>query len=214
MEIMSLTIAVEFIVQTLGLAYAPISNKSTQARIFIRVAIAAALFGFFCSVVSITIKKKTNSKKWADYVLDLAIVLDVFCVLFQAARFVPLHFLPLTYVANVVIIVVIVIIVVHYRHWKVMITCTVFHQCENFRSQKFNLFQPISDRFGAYFGLNRTVSGQIKKGKKKRVMSARVAASMATQHIHVYWTWVLQPNHRTHAFQLIIDIIHKYHNYR
>ena len=63
MEIMSLTIAVEFIVETLGLAYAPISNKSTQARIFIRVAIAAALFGFFCSVVSITIKKKQNSKK-------------------------------------------------------------------------------------------------------------------------------------------------------
>ena len=116
MEIMPLTIAVGFIVQTLGLAFAPISNKSTQARIFIRVAIAAALFGFVCLVVSITIKKKTNSKKWAGYVLDLAIVLDVFCVLFQAARFVPLHFLPLTYVANVVIIVVIVIIVVHYRH--------------------------------------------------------------------------------------------------
>ena len=34
MEIMSLTIAAEFIVQTFGLAYAPISNKSTQARIF------------------------------------------------------------------------------------------------------------------------------------------------------------------------------------
>ena len=34
MEIMSLTIAAEFIVQTFGLAYAPISNKSTRARIF------------------------------------------------------------------------------------------------------------------------------------------------------------------------------------
>ena len=34
MEIMSLTIAARFIVQTLGLAYAPISNKSTWARIF------------------------------------------------------------------------------------------------------------------------------------------------------------------------------------
>ena len=116
MEIMSLTIAIGFIVQTLDLAYAPISNKSTQARIFIRVAIAAALFRFVHIVVSITIKKKTNNKKWADYVLDLAIVLDVFCVLFQAARLVPLHFLPLTYVADVVIIAVIVIIVVHYRH--------------------------------------------------------------------------------------------------
>ena len=62
------------------------------------------------------LRKSKTAKKWADYVLDLAIVLDVFCVLFQAARFVPLHFLPLTYVANVVIIAVIVIIVVHYRH--------------------------------------------------------------------------------------------------
>ena len=111
-----MTITAEFIVQTLGLAYAPISNKSTQARIFIRVAIAAALFGFVCLVVSITIKKKKNSKKWADYVLDLAIALDVFCVLFQVAGFVPLHFLPLTYVANVLVIATIVIVVVHYKH--------------------------------------------------------------------------------------------------
>ena len=73
MEIMFLTIGVRFIVQTLDLAYAPTSNKSTRARIFLRVVIAVALFGFVCSVVSITIKIRTNSKKWADYVLDLAI---------------------------------------------------------------------------------------------------------------------------------------------
>ena len=62
-------------------------------------AIAEALFGFVYLVVSITIKIRANSKKWVDYVLDLAIVLDVFCVLFHAAELVPLHFLPLTYVA-------------------------------------------------------------------------------------------------------------------
>ena len=45
MEIMSLTITAEFIVQTLGLAYAPISNKSTKPG-FLCLAIAAALFGF------------------------------------------------------------------------------------------------------------------------------------------------------------------------
>ena len=73
MEIMFLTIGVRFIVQTLDLAYAPTSNKSTRARIFLRVVIAVALFGFVYSVVSITIKIRTNSKKWANYVLDLAI---------------------------------------------------------------------------------------------------------------------------------------------
>ena len=66
-------------------------------------AIAEALFGFICLVVSIMIKIRANSKKWADYVFDLAIVLDVFCVLFHAAELVPLHFLPLTYVADVVV---------------------------------------------------------------------------------------------------------------
>nr|POE80737.1 hypothetical protein CFP56_75755 [Quercus suber] len=115
MEIMSLTIAIGFIVQTLGLAYAPISNKSTQARIF--------KSGYSNSIVwvcllscSIMIKRRTNNKKWANYMLDLAIVLDVFCVPFHATGIVPLHFLPLTYVANVVVIAVIVIVVVHYRH--------------------------------------------------------------------------------------------------
>ena len=73
MEIMFLTIGVRFVVQTLDLAYAPTSNKSTRARIFLRVVIAVALFGFVYSVVSITIKIRTNSKKWANYVLDLAI---------------------------------------------------------------------------------------------------------------------------------------------
>ena len=48
--------------------------------------------------------------------LDLAIVLDVFCVLFQAAGIVSLHFLPLTYVADVLVIAVIIIVVVHYKH--------------------------------------------------------------------------------------------------
>ena len=103
---------------------------------FLCLAIAATLFGFVCLVVFITIKRRTNSKKLANYVLDLAIVLDVFCVLFQAAGILPLHFLPLTYVADVVVIAVIVIVVVQYRHWKVMVTCTVFHLSENFRSQK------------------------------------------------------------------------------
>ena len=79
-------------------------------------AIAEALFGFICLVVSIMIKIRANSKKWADYVFDLAIVLDVFCVLFHAAELVPLHFLPLTYVADVLVIAVIVIVVVHYKH--------------------------------------------------------------------------------------------------
>ena len=87
----------------MGLAYAPTSNKSTRAKIFIPMAIAEALFGFICLVVSIMIKIRANSKKWADYVFDLAIVLDVFCVLFHAAELVPLHFLPLTYVADVVV---------------------------------------------------------------------------------------------------------------
>ena len=49
---------------------------------FLCLAIAATLFGFVCLVVFITIKRRTNGKKLADYVLDLAIVLDVFCVLF------------------------------------------------------------------------------------------------------------------------------------
>ena len=83
---------------------------------FLCLAIAAELFGFVCLVVSITIKRRTNSKKWADYVLDLAIVLDVFCVLFQAAGILPLHFLPLTYVADVVVVAIIVIVVVYYKH--------------------------------------------------------------------------------------------------
>ena len=83
---------------------------------FLCLATIAALFRFVCLVVSITIKRRTNSKKWADYVLDLAIVLDVFCVLFQAAGILPLHFLPLTYVADVVVVAIIVIVVVYYKH--------------------------------------------------------------------------------------------------
>ena len=113
MEIMFLTIGVRFIVQTLDLAYAPTSNKSTRAKIFIPMAIAEALFGFICLVVSIMIKIRANSKKWADYVFDLAIVLDVFCVLFHAAELVPLHFLPLTYVADIVVIVIVVCVYIY-----------------------------------------------------------------------------------------------------
>ena len=66
---------------------------------------------------------------------------------------------------------------------------------------------PVSDLIKLY-------RAKSKKAKKKRVTGACVAASMATQHVHAYWTWVLQPNRRTRAFQLIIDIIRKYHNYR
>ena len=65
----------------------------------------------------------------------------MYLVSFQAAGIVPLHFLPLTYVTNVVVIVVIIIVVVHYRLWKVMVTYTVFHLCENFRSQKLKVME-------------------------------------------------------------------------
>ena len=52
------------------------------------------------------------------------------------------------------------------------------------------------------------------KKKKKKVTGPRAAACMATRPIHVYWTRVPRPNWHTCAFQLTIDITHKYPNYR
>ena len=75
-------------------------------------------------------------------------------------------------------------------------------------------FSPYQTDFGHFSNWIELYRAKSKNAKKKRVMGAHVAASMATRRVHAYWTWVPRPNQCARAFQLIIVIIHKYPNYR
>ena len=105
-----MTMAFGFVLQTLSLLDA--THKSTQDEVFTLVAIAKVEFAFVCSVVSIVIKTRTNRKKLADCMLLVSIGLDLFCVLFQAARLIPLYFLPMIYSAGFMVIMIVVMVLV------------------------------------------------------------------------------------------------------
>ena len=105
-----MTMAFGIVLQTLNLLDA--THKSTQDEIFTLVAIAIVEFAFVCSVVSIVIKIRTNRKKLADCMLLVSIGLDLLCVLFQAARLIPLYFLPMIYSASFMVIMIVVMVLV------------------------------------------------------------------------------------------------------
>ena len=105
-----MTMAFGLVLQTLSLLDA--TQKSTQDEVFTLVAIAIVEFAFVCSVVSIVIKIRTNKKKLADCMLLVSIGLDLLCVLFQAARLIPLYFLPMIYSAGFMVFMIVVMVLV------------------------------------------------------------------------------------------------------
>ena len=105
-----MTMAFGLVLQTLSLLDA--THKSTQDEVFTLVAIAIVEFAFVWSVVSIMIKRRTNGKKLADCMLLVSIGLDLLCVLFQAARLIPLYFLPMIYSASFMVIMIVVMVLV------------------------------------------------------------------------------------------------------
>ena len=58
------------------------------------------------------IETRTNRKKLADCMLLVSIGLDLLCVLFQAARLIPLYFLPIIYSAGFMVIMIVVMVLV------------------------------------------------------------------------------------------------------
>ena len=111
LEVMSLTMAFGFVLQTLSLLDA--THKSTQDKVFTLVAIAILEFAFVCLIVSIVIKRRINrKKKLADCMLLVSIGLDLLCVLFQAARLIPLYFLPMIYSAGFMVFMIVVMVLV------------------------------------------------------------------------------------------------------
>lgn len=110
MEVMSSTMAFGFVLQTLSLLDA--TKRSHRDKAFTLVAIATAEFAFVFCVVAIVMKRMTSRDKLANCMLLVSIGLDVLSVLFQAARLVPLNFLPVIYFAGFMIIMIVVILLV------------------------------------------------------------------------------------------------------
>ena len=118
LETMSSTMAFGLVLQTLSLL--DTTSTSTRDRVFTLVAIATAEFAFVCTVISSVIKRRTNRRKLADFMLLAAIGLDILCVLFQSARLVPVLFMPVIYSAGLIVFAIAVMISYKNckRQWK------------------------------------------------------------------------------------------------